>query len=427
MSMAQEAVREYRVTMTFTPTPWQRSVLADPHQFIVICAGRRTGKTILAITRCIKTAVTLSGSKSWYVAPTYGMAKSIAWGELKSMLEPFRPTGIIAKVLESDLEIRLTNGSMIQLKGADYEDSLRGVGLDLAVLDEYAMMKRAVWDAILRPSVIDKNGSALFISTPAGYNHFHELYQKEIAEPGSWKSYHFKTIDNPHIDRDEIEKARRDMDPRAFRQEFEASFESFGGQVFPDFSRELHVKGNGYDPALEYIVGLDFGWASPMAGVLMNIGASDHVHVFAELGMRETPIAVYADKLKAMTPGKLPSMIGCDPAGDAKNEATGSSPVEEMRKAFGYDRIKYHKKYPGVVQDRVELIRRFLRNGKLTFSRACPKMIQAMESYRYPDPKGDIRTEIPLKDGVADHWVDGLGEGLINRFPIRQSGWGVLQ
>jgi hypothetical protein len=95
-----------------------------------------------------------------------------------------------------------------------------------------------------------------------------------------------------------------------------------------------------------------------------------------------------------------------------------------MRSVFGYATVRFRNKYPGVIQDRVDLIRKFLRNGKLTINRtACPSLIRAMESYRYPDPKGDIHSELPLKDGTSDHPIDALGELMINRFPPGKSSW----
>jgi len=409
------------------PTPWQRLVLRDKHQFIVICAGRRTGKTILSLMESVKTATTMDGANCWYIAPTYGMAKAIAWDELKQIMEQLRPFGWIGKVYESDLLIRLANGSTIQLKGSDNEDALRGLGLDFVVLDEYAIMRRQVWDEILRPSVVDRKGRALFISTPKGYNHFHELYGKESSEPDKWKSYHFKTVDNPYIPKAEIEQAQRDMDARAFRQEFEASFETFGGQVFPDFDRHKHAaKSLTFNAQMEYCLGMDFGWSAPTVTLFINVDTTDNVSVFAEQGVRETPIGVIAKKFNEIVPDKKPALIACDPAGDNRNEAVGTSSVNELESIFGYDAVRYVRNYPGIIQDGIDLIRKWIRNGKLFIDPKCINLIQALEMYRYPDPKGDIRSEVPLKDGVSDHWIDALRYFFLNRFPQSKSTVGAL-
>lgn len=415
--------REIDVYAGYWPTPWQASVLDDPHQFIVICAGRRTGKTILALTKLVMVATNTPGSTCLYVAPTYGMAKDIAWSKLKEMIEPFRMAGAIYRIYESDLLIRFRSGSLIQLKGADKEDALRGMGLDFVVLDEFAVMKSQVWSEILRPAVIDKPGKALFISTPQGYDAFYDLYQMENKEPGSWKSYHFQTIDNPHINRAEIDQARRDMDERAFQQEFCARFTTFGGQVYTDFDRTLHVPAEPipFIPGAEYALGMDFGWSSPSVVLFANIDAQDNVTVFAEYIRRETPIPTIGLAIKNQVPNRVPSLIACDPAGAAKAEAIGLDAVSELRAIFGYDTVRYKANRPGIIQDGINTIRKWLRNGKLHVSKSCPNLIQSLEMYRYPDPKDNVQSELPLKDGVSDHACDALRYLMTYRFPMRKS------
>ena len=103
-------------------------------------------------------------------------------------------------------------------------------------MDEYASMKQEVWEMILRPTLADVKGEALFIGTPAGKNHFYDLWidaqKEENAE--EWESFQFNYTDNPFLDPKEIEAARGAMSTQAFRQEFEATFESFTGGIFKE-------------------------------------------------------------------------------------------------------------------------------------------------------------------------------------------------
>jgi hypothetical protein len=117
------------------------------------------------------------------------------------------------------------------LRGADNPESLKGVGLNYAVLDEYGQMKESVWEEAIRPMLMDSKGSAIFIGTPVGYNHFWKLYQKEKDDP-DYKSFHFMTVDNLAIEgiAEEVEKARTEMDPIRFSQEIEANFEALVGR-----------------------------------------------------------------------------------------------------------------------------------------------------------------------------------------------------
>jgi len=127
--------------------------------------------------------------------------------------------------------MKLHNGRRISLKGSDRPDTLRGVGLAYVVLDEYASMKVEVWEQIIRPTLSDVKGGALFIGTPAGKNHFYDLFL-EAEKDEDWEAFQYTSTDNPLIDPKEVEVAKRTMSTQAFRQEFEASFVSFTGGIF---------------------------------------------------------------------------------------------------------------------------------------------------------------------------------------------------
>ena len=126
----------------------QRQVWDADHRFKLLCSGRRFGKTYLCITRLICWAMEKPGSLCWYVTANYRMAKQIAWRQLKTMT----PDSMIAKKNETDLSIELINGSEIALRGADNEDSLRGVSLSALVVDEAAYVKQTAWEMVLRPA-----------------------------------------------------------------------------------------------------------------------------------------------------------------------------------------------------------------------------------------------------------------------------------
>lgn len=194
-------------------------VYSSKARYRCVVAGRRFGKSILSKTLMIKFA-TKPRSKVWYVAPTYRMAKQIMWQDLLDSL----PARWIKRVNETTMSIWLVNGSLIELKGADNPDSLRGVGLHFLVLDEFQDMTEETWTRVLLPTMADKNGHALFIGSPKGFNHFYDIYMlgqdKHNVESGEWQSWQFPTIISPFIPRKEIESARRNMDEKSFNQEF---------------------------------------------------------------------------------------------------------------------------------------------------------------------------------------------------------------
>jgi len=195
--------------------PAQLEIFNSEKRFKVVAAGRRF-------------AIQSDSKDVFYIGPTFQQAKDIMWIMLKELGHD-----LIAAAHENTAVLTLINGRRIFLKGSDRPDTLRGVGLAYVVLDEYASMKPVVWEQIIRPTLADVRGGALFIGTPAGKNHFYDLYTDAMAED-DWDAWQFNSTDNPFIPADEIEAARSTMSSMSFRQEFEASFETFSGGIFKE-------------------------------------------------------------------------------------------------------------------------------------------------------------------------------------------------
>ena len=208
--------------------PAQLEIFNSTARFKVVSAGRRFGKSRLAAWILIIKALQSESKDVFYIGPTFQQAKDIMWNMLKELLHG---TDLIETTHENTATMKLVNGRRISLKGSDRPDTLRGVGLAYVVLDEYASMKVEVWEQIIRPTLSDVKGGALFIGTPAGKNHFYDLYL-EAEKDDDWEAFQYTSIDNPLIDPKEVEVAKRTMSTQAFRQEFEASFVSFTGGIF---------------------------------------------------------------------------------------------------------------------------------------------------------------------------------------------------
>ena len=210
--------------------PAQLEIFNSPARFKVVAAGRRFGKSRLAAWILIIKALQSTSKDVWYIGPTFQQSKEIMWGMLKELLQG---TDLIEQTHENTATITLTNGRKISLKGSDRPDTLRGVGLYYVVLDEYASMKPDVWEKIIRPTLADVKGEALFIGTPEGKNHFYKLWIDAAKEENEdWQQFQYNSTDNPILDPEEIKIARETMSTQAFRQEFEASFVSFTGGIF---------------------------------------------------------------------------------------------------------------------------------------------------------------------------------------------------
>ena len=210
--------------------PWQQEVFNDTTRFKIVAAGRRTGKSRLAAWMLIIYALQAKKGHVFYVAPTQGQARDIMWQTLLELAHP-----VVKSTHINNLQITLINGATIALKGADRPETMRGVSLKFLVLDEYADMKPTVWDQILRPALADQKGDAMFIGTPMGRNHFYDLFTYASTEDDpTYKAWHFTSYDNPLLDPNEIDTAKKSMSSYAFRQEFMASFEALGSEIFKE-------------------------------------------------------------------------------------------------------------------------------------------------------------------------------------------------
>ena len=214
--------------------PWQEQVWTEDAKFQIVAAGRRTGKTELAAWRLLINALTDGildkDAARFYVAPTQRQAKDVMWKKLLQL-----GSSVITKMHINDLEITLVNGQTISLKGADRPETMRGVKLADLVLDEYADMKPYVLEEILMPALSDYDTGFLMIGSPMGRNHFYDEYAKALlGDDEDYAAYQFTSYDNPYISKELLDKRRKQMSTYAFKQEFEASFEAQGSEIFQE-------------------------------------------------------------------------------------------------------------------------------------------------------------------------------------------------
>lgn len=268
-------------TWVHGPHKFQKEILDDKHRYKVVVCGRRFGKTSFSINELLDKALSNENTIYWYVGPTYKQAKMIAWQMLEDILATL-PEELVQRKNEAELKLVLQNGSRIEIKGADNEDSLRGVALDGVVLDEYAFMKSHVFTKIIRPMLADRKGWAIFIGTPYGFNHFHEFYERGQGRDREWKSWRFRSIDNPFIDPAEIEAARAEGPAEVFAQEWEADFRMFKGLIYKDFDKDLHVKEKEISLGSTFYRAMDFGATNPTACLWIEVDRDDNIYVFDE-------------------------------------------------------------------------------------------------------------------------------------------------
>jgi len=386
-------------------------------RFKVVVAGRRWGKSMLALISLIKWAQ-IPGSRVWYVAPSYRLAKQIIWDELKAAV----PRNWVKKIHETELSIRLVNGSIIECKGADDPNGLLGVGLNYVILDEFQDMKENVWKRSLRPTLARDRGHAMFIGTPRGYNLLYDVHMLgQDPDNKMWDSWVFPTVTSPFIPSEEIEQARSDMDIKTFRQEFEASFENMSGRVYYQFDRNIHTGKFPFNPDLPIWVGQDFN-IDPMATAIMQPQRDGSIHVVDEIYKHGSNTLEICDILeqryyKYMGKNNGQVCIYPDPAGTARQHARGESDLDIFRER-GFNYIKFRRKHPRI-SDRVNAVNRMLMdaNGQVRMhvDSKCKNVIKSFEQVLYKEGTPDID-----KRPSVEHITDALGYPIELEYPTRK-------
>lgn len=387
----------------------QLAIYRDSARFKVLAAGRRYGKTTLAIISLALNAVKLANTRNWYIAPTYRQAKMIAWRMLLSII----PAEIISGKNETELSIMLGNGSEINLKGADNPESLKGVGISYAVLDEYAYMRPHVWSEIIRPMLVDTSGRAMFIGTPQGKNAFWQLWRKGEREEGGFKSWRYRTIDNPFIRPMEVTQAQAELPERTFRQEFEASFEDYIGLIWPEFTEQHLTAPFDVPTHWERIGAIDPAISGTTGALTAAIDEHDVMYITGEVYEQDKRISEIAPLLRGRSPIWM-----IDPAANERLIAPQyGQQLYSIRDEYlehGIPTINAQNN----VQAGINRVAEHFKKNKIKIFSTCKKLIYELERYHWTEERETISgamTPKPFK--TLDHLCDCLRYLVMFRAP----------
>ena len=387
----------------------QFEVFDTNERFRVVVAGRRFGKTFLSIAELIDVAVPKAGSHCWYVAPTYKAAKEIAWDMLIARIPP----EWIRKSNETALTLTLINGSTIALKGAEKPDNLRGRSLDFVVMDEFADMRPEAWYEVIRPSLSDRQGSALFIGTPKGRNHFYDLWTQGADGNPDWYSFQYTTIDGGQVAPEEIEAAKRDLDERTFNQEYNAQFVNYSGIIYYNFSREESVNRSADDGSMLHI-GMDFNLDPMSAVVAIRDGST--LKIIDEIVMYGSNTDEIVDEIKTRFPSRQICVYPDPAARQRKTSAGGRTDLSILQNA-GFA-VKVRDKH-SAIRDRINSVNARLKSADgqrhLVIDPRCKQVIKSLERQTYKEG-----TSQPDKDSGFDHMNDALGYLIDFLYPIKR-------
>lgn len=288
----------------YSPHENQRLIHKSKARYRVVIAGRRFGKSALALNEALARAFQLRDQIIWIVLPLFRQAKEIYWidPDITKYFMPYVQAGLI-KVDKNDLSLHiLSTNSWIRLKGSDNYDSLRGAGLDLIVWDEVADTKEDAFSAIAPALADSPNHRVLYIGTPKGLNHFHDFalrgdhqgiiptFEKSVKLNEDWMTWHFSSYDNLAWPEDSFERKqfvkyideqRAEMVEKGtlafFNQEYMAQFEESAGLYFPKWNRRTHVVPPIIPASKSLIIGgMDWGFSAPFSFHLSQVVKVKH-------------------------------------------------------------------------------------------------------------------------------------------------------
>lgn len=389
--------------------------------------GRRFGKTYLGkaeIRRAARLAMKWGVSiedEIWYCAPTFKQGKRVFWRRLKQAI-PKSWRG--AKPNETECSITLRTGHVIRIVGLDQYDNLRGSGLFFVLVDEWADCPYDAWEEVLRPmlstckyvvnGVLRWGGHALRIGTPKGFNHCYDTYLAGQGAEPDHKSWLFTTVQGGNVPPDEIEAAKRSMDPRTYRQEYEASFENYQGIVYYCFDRRKNHTPETVKPREALHIGMDFNVGN-MAGIVHVIRDGQPRAVDEFVKIFDTPAMIAAIQKKydghAIT-------VYPDASGDNRKSSNASETDIALLKKAGF-KVVVDASNP-TVKDRVNSMNAMFCNTYderryLVNTNKCPIYTQSLERQIWDD-KGE-----PDKTQGFDHQNDGAGYCITKLYPIKSA------
>lgn len=390
----------------------QKLISNNHNRFRVVSAGRRFGKSYLSINELARFA-RQPNSKCLYVAPTYRQAKTVIWSDLKGMLLDVR---WVKKINESELEITLINNSTITVRSTDNYDALRGGKYDFIVLDECADMNPDAWFQVLRPTLSDRQGHALFIGSPKGRNWFYDIWM-DCVNKDDWQAFQFTTLEGGNVPEEEIEAARRDLDVRTFEQEYLAQFINYAGVIFYAYDDELNrvpYDRSHFTSRTPLHLGIDFN-VSPIT-CSVAVKGPDWLHIIDE-------IEIYGSNTLELVQ-EIRNRYGIERQYFSYPDATGSRTNTNSMGMSDHIVLQNNgikvitdKTNPNI-NDSINSVNSLLCTAEgernLLIDPSCKKIRECMLKYVYKEG-----TRIPNKDNIHDHFADGIRYLCHRLFPIK--------
>lgn len=385
------------------------NALEDPrHRFVTACVSRRVGKSFIAYTLGFLKLLE-PNVKVLVVAPNYSLA-NIGWSQIRGLIKKYGLT--TERENAKDKEIELANGSLFKLASAAQADSAVGRSYDFIIFDEAAISDVGgdAFSIQLRPTLDKPNSKALFISTPRGGNWFKVFYEQGFREDlPQWVSIHGTYRDNPRVVLSDIEEARKTVSKNYFRQEYEADFSVFEGQIFDTFRADEHVKdlkgmANWFkeEHIFETLLGVDVGYRDPTAVLTIKYHYdTDVYYILEEYEQAEKTTAQHAMYIQHCIDRYSVDRIFVDSA------------AAQFRQDLAYEHEISSAPAKKSVLDGLACLQALFQQGKIIVDASCTSLIHALQNYKWDFKEGEetLSREKPRHDSNS-HLCDALRYGI---------------
>jgi hypothetical protein len=274
-----------QIQSNFKPYPAQRrvlkAILEGPEKYHVLVSSRQVGKSLMALNLLLKFALETPNNYCMLVSPIFSQSKK-AFLELMKAAGPDNP--LIQSANATDLMMVFKNGSIIRMVSAETEQNLRGITLSHLVLDECAYIKESLWTEVLSAATMIRGKKVLFISTPRAKNWFYHLFERgQDPEAKNWSSYRINSEENPYLNQEELEIAKKTLPPAVFLSEYMGIFTESSSGVFGEYEKCTKISQlSDPIPGEKYYAGLDLALANDFTVLTILDSKGNLVHMFRE-------------------------------------------------------------------------------------------------------------------------------------------------
>lgn len=425
---ATKTLEKKTITIGFNPHKGQQEVAeaCAKHRYVVVRAGRRFGKSSLALNIVFREALRNPG-RYWVIAPEYKQAKSIYWRDL---VDEYIPKELIIQKNDNELILKIRSlvedkVSIIEFKGSDNENSLRGAGLKGVVLDEYAFQKEYVWDKIVGPMLVQTDGWALFITTPNGVaNHFKKFWDTALeseAKGEDWQTFHFTSYDNPLIKRENLDAERDRLTTEFFTQEYMAEFAKFTGLIYTAFDDKIHIRDFEIDENWSFYRSIDFGASDPNAVSFIGVDKDGIMHIFDEIYMSDLRTSEFAEMIKNKSAHRYFVATYADSAGKQSIMDLGQYGIYciPVKKNTGESNKSW-------IVAGIDQVQQLLKDRKIVIHPRCKATIKEFMSYSWRKDRMGEATNLP--EDKNNHLLDEIRYYVLSyKGPIEDDSFNYLK